>query len=356
MCVLKRLLAIILIVLFTYPTSLCFANENDDISILLNGSRLVSDSEAYNKNGRIMLPIRAVFESCGYEVSWNDSEKKAVCSNGDTNIEMTLGKNTYTVNDEVKEMDTSVEISNDRIFAPVRYVSEAVGKRVSYHAESKTVVISDKYEYNFYDNLTVAIPTFDSVTSAKLISKSATDNDAYEYMYEYDDDYVTEYFNCIQADFGMSLYDMRYDNNGNCYMYSVDDTVVIVTDNYKNDSSVMIQVIPDPFGEYVIKHNNNVSDSEFYGIYIPDYGSVTGSRLIDTYSDDDMSIVYRYEYNQYSVNAYEKYLIDSGWILYDSMINMDSMSRSKYWVKGNYLVAVVQSYIYDEVWIFPELR
>ncbi len=78
---------------------------------------------------RTMVPVRVLAETLGGTVDYTDNVITIV--DGDTTIVMTVGEDTYTVNDEEQTMDTAPVIGEgDRTFVPVRFLAEALGYTV----------------------------------------------------------------------------------------------------------------------------------------------------------------------------------------------------------------------------------
>ncbi|MBQ3110729.1 MAG: leucine-rich repeat protein [Clostridia bacterium] len=96
----------------------------------------------YIKNDRTMVPMRAIFESLGADVSWDDSTKTAIGVKDGVEVKITIGENVLYKNGEAIELDAPAEITNDRTMVPVRAISEAFGCTVEWDNETKTVEIT----------------------------------------------------------------------------------------------------------------------------------------------------------------------------------------------------------------------
>ena len=101
-------------------------------SFTINGVVNTLDSPPVIKNGRTLLPIRAVIEALGGTVGWDATEKKVTVTLGSTTIELWIGKNTARVNGITKPIDSSnskvvPEIINGRTMLPLRFVAENLG-------------------------------------------------------------------------------------------------------------------------------------------------------------------------------------------------------------------------------------
>jgi len=62
-----------------------------DIAFTVNGERKTLDAPPTIKNGRTLLPIRAIVEALGGKVNWNATERKVTVTLRDTTIELWMG-------------------------------------------------------------------------------------------------------------------------------------------------------------------------------------------------------------------------------------------------------------------------
>lgn len=88
------------------------------------------DSAPYVANDRTYVPFRALGEALGAEVVWDNDARTVTYTLGKTEVVMTIGETTYTVNGDEKTMDVAPEITGDRTYVPVRFVGEALGFKV----------------------------------------------------------------------------------------------------------------------------------------------------------------------------------------------------------------------------------
>lgn len=91
----------------------------------------VPDAAPYVANDRTYVPFRALGEAIGADVVWDNDARTVTYTLGKTEVVMTIGEKTYTVNGEEKTMDVAPEITNDRTYVPVRFVGEALGFKVT---------------------------------------------------------------------------------------------------------------------------------------------------------------------------------------------------------------------------------
>jgi len=113
----------------------------------VDGVQKELDSPPIIKNGRTLLPIRAIIESLGGSIDWEATEKKVSITLGETKIELWIGRSTAKVNGVEKPIDSAnpnvvPEIISGRTMLPVRFVTENLGAEVGWDGDTKTVTIT----------------------------------------------------------------------------------------------------------------------------------------------------------------------------------------------------------------------
>ena|GEM_PF-575693 len=111
-------------------------------STYMNGDDVITlDSPAYIKNGRTYLPVRALGESLGAAVSWDEKTRTVTLTRGEDRVEMVIGDYNIKVNGSYTTMEVAPEIVGGRTMLPARYVAEAFGALISWDEKSQEVVI-----------------------------------------------------------------------------------------------------------------------------------------------------------------------------------------------------------------------
>lgn len=116
------------------------ARENGEFLLTQN----IDSIGAINKDDRLLVPFRTVAELIECTVDWDGSEKAAYATKGDNVVKFVIGKSEYSINDETYDFDVPAEIYNDRTYIPLRAVSEALGANVTYNSASKMITLSYK--------------------------------------------------------------------------------------------------------------------------------------------------------------------------------------------------------------------
>lgn len=112
-----------------------------DIKVFTSGEQVNFDVQPTIKEGRTIVPIRAIAESLKSKVDWNSADKTVILSKDGVQIKLILGEDIAYVNDKEVKLDVPAEISNGRTMVPVRFVSEAFKSTVKWEPEYQTVVI-----------------------------------------------------------------------------------------------------------------------------------------------------------------------------------------------------------------------
>ena len=113
----------------------------------VDGNPSTLDSSPIIKNGRTLVPIRAIIEALGGTVDWDGTTRKATVTLGDTPLELWIGKSSATVNGITMPIDSSnakvvPEIINGRTMLPLRFVSENLGATVGWDQSTQTITIT----------------------------------------------------------------------------------------------------------------------------------------------------------------------------------------------------------------------
>ncbi len=93
--------------------------------------------------GRVMVPVRGVFEKLGGTVQWDASTKtvKGARASGDNRFQMQIDKTEAMVDDKTTTLDAPPTLEAGTTYVPLRFVSEALGATVNFDNATHTVSI-----------------------------------------------------------------------------------------------------------------------------------------------------------------------------------------------------------------------
>ena len=120
-----------------------YSGRPEQIDVIVDNVPIYFDSEPYIDNAnRSMVPVRAISESFGADVQWDDASHTATVTHGDLTVRLTIGSSIAEVNGVARAMDTVPVLKEDRTMVPVRYLSEFLGAVVDWDDASRTVIVS----------------------------------------------------------------------------------------------------------------------------------------------------------------------------------------------------------------------
>lgn len=114
-----------------------------DIRVVFNnGSVSFSDAKPKMVNNRTLIPLRAVTETFGYKVDWNEKTKEITIVNGEQTVILTVGEkavkgtNTFTT-----DVAPEIEAATNRTYVPLRFIAEAFQYQVDWLSNERVVLI-----------------------------------------------------------------------------------------------------------------------------------------------------------------------------------------------------------------------
>ncbi|AMJ40245.1 stalk domain-containing protein [Anaerotignum propionicum] len=137
-------------------------------SVTINNNLIKFDTPAYIKNGVTLVPLRAISEALGGEVSWDAETQTVVIKNGDTVVQITANSTTATVNGETVKISAPPTKNCGRTYVPLRFLAEALGFNTEWDSENEQIAISDDVETPVQEESTNdSVSTSDEVASVQ---------------------------------------------------------------------------------------------------------------------------------------------------------------------------------------------
>ncbi|WP_182914489.1 FN3 associated domain-containing protein [Paenibacillus sp. 1011MAR3C5] len=123
--------------------------ENDQVKVVFGDQIIQFDAQPEIVQGRTMVPVRALSEKMGYEVGFEDSERKIELTKGDATARLQVGslviatENKTAGTQEQREMEAAPYIKAGRTYVPLRFFSEAFGADVAWDRNTRTVILRE---------------------------------------------------------------------------------------------------------------------------------------------------------------------------------------------------------------------
>lgn len=114
------------------------------VTVTYLGHPIVFDQPPVTRNDRTLVPVRAIFETMGATVSWDEETYTVTAVRGDRTLTLQIDNQTMTVNGEEVVLDVPPLQMNDRTLVPVRAVADGLYSDIYWDEETQTVSIWEK--------------------------------------------------------------------------------------------------------------------------------------------------------------------------------------------------------------------
>ena len=114
------------------------------ISINIDNKPLQTDVPPIIREGRTLVPLRAIFEALGMEVEYIAQTRTIIGSKGESIVQLTVDSTQATVNGKAATLDVPAMVIDGRTLVPVRFIAESTGQGVAWDGATQRVSITTK--------------------------------------------------------------------------------------------------------------------------------------------------------------------------------------------------------------------
>lgn len=114
------------------------------IIVSLDGEIVQLSEQPILEQGRVLVPLRSIFEKLGAEVSWNSTLKRVEAKQGRKEVYLPLNGKQALVNGVAYEIDVPARLEGGRTFVPLRFLSQALGASVNWDKDTFQVAITSQ--------------------------------------------------------------------------------------------------------------------------------------------------------------------------------------------------------------------
>lgn len=139
---------------------------SSQVSMVIDGKEPAFEQPPVIRNGNTLAPVRAVLEAMGAKVSWDDETRTVTAQRGSTTITMKIGQNFMMKGNEKVNLEEPAQLVGNYTMIPARAAGEAFGGAVSWDAKTRTVTVTNSV--NKSASTATSIPTSISVMKEKL--------------------------------------------------------------------------------------------------------------------------------------------------------------------------------------------
>lgn len=126
-------------------TNFTLTMQIDNPIMTVNGTEQNIDDNVTTpviRNERTLVPIRAIIESMGGTVDWEQETQTATLNYGDDEIQLVIDSETAYFNGTANTLDSAPTIINDRTMLPIRFIAESFKFCVNWEQETQTITIT----------------------------------------------------------------------------------------------------------------------------------------------------------------------------------------------------------------------
>src|SRR3989337_2687369 len=142
MVTLRKPGAFMVAIVLAVATLAVSAGAQGAVRVFVDGAQVRLDQPPITQGGRVLVPLRGIFEKMGAVVEWNAGTRTVRAARGTTLVELQIGSRIARVDGRAVTLDVPPMVLGGRTLVPLRFISESLGATVDYRAESRTVLIS----------------------------------------------------------------------------------------------------------------------------------------------------------------------------------------------------------------------
>lgn len=138
----KKLLVVVALALVLLATASTALGDAGEIQVFIDGSRISLDVPPRMVEGRLLVPVRGIFEALDARVEWDAATATVTAARGTGAVRLTAGKSTAYVNGRPVNLDVAPAVVDGRILVPLRFVGEALGLGVEWQDKEGAVYLA----------------------------------------------------------------------------------------------------------------------------------------------------------------------------------------------------------------------
>jgi len=123
-------------------TATLVPTQNNAITVTINSTPVnFADQPPTIVNGRTLVPVRGVFEALGFEAFWNEQARQVTLTRASDTVLITIDSATFITNGVSHTLDVPAQIISGRTMVPIRAVLESVGYDLEWNEATRTAII-----------------------------------------------------------------------------------------------------------------------------------------------------------------------------------------------------------------------
>jgi len=112
------------------------------VPVYLNNQRIFFDVPPLFEKGRVLVPLRKIFDSLQAQIKWDQDTKTVTATKDNKTVVLTIGKQNALIDGKAYSLDAPACIKDGRIMVPLRFVSSSLGANVKWLSKPPGVFIT----------------------------------------------------------------------------------------------------------------------------------------------------------------------------------------------------------------------
>ncbi|QKS70517.1 L,D-transpeptidase family protein [Paenalkalicoccus suaedae] len=113
------------------------------IKVIVDGKQLSLSADPIEQSGRVLVPMRNIFDSLGATVRWNQSAQTITATHRGKEIKLTVGSKRATVDGRAVTLDVAPTVQRGVTFVPTRFVAESLNVGLGWSNATRTVTLTN---------------------------------------------------------------------------------------------------------------------------------------------------------------------------------------------------------------------
>ncbi len=110
-----------------------------EIAVKLDGKWLALNPTPQMVGGRVLVPLRGIFEALQAEIKWEAATKTITATKGTTVVMLAVGSKAVSINGEIPPLDVPAQLIGGSTYVPLRFVGQALGCKVVWYPDRNDV-------------------------------------------------------------------------------------------------------------------------------------------------------------------------------------------------------------------------
>ena len=117
------------------------AAASERVQVVSDGDLLRMEANPFVENDRTLVPFRAVAEALDAKVDWREDTRTVTVEKEGRTVCLQAGSARAEIDGEETPLDCPAQLRGDRVFVPLRFISESLCARVDWQDSPPTVLI-----------------------------------------------------------------------------------------------------------------------------------------------------------------------------------------------------------------------